>query len=79
MFDGGYCAGPPVAANWRGKPLGPLAQSSARVLPAAEADDAYAVLKENYTLGDRLFEGVVDLLPIEIVYVEVVPTALEPA
>ena len=65
--------------NWRGKPLGPLAQGTARPLPAAEADDAYTVLKQNYTLGDRLFEGVVDLLPVEMVYVEVVPTAVEPA
>jgi PPOX class probable F420-dependent enzyme len=65
--------------NWRGKPHGPLARGTARPLPAAEADDAYTVLKQNYTLGDRLFESVVDLLPIEMVYVEVVPTAVEPA
>jgi PPOX class probable F420-dependent enzyme len=64
--------------NWRGKPLGPLAQGSARPLPAGEAADAaYAVLKESYTFGDRLFEGMIDRLPIDIVYVEVVPAAVD--
>ena len=65
--------------NWRGKPLGPVAQGSARLLSAGEADDAYAVLREHYTFGDRLFEGMVDRLPIDMVYMEVVPRADEPA
>ena len=60
--------------NWRGKPAGPLSQGSARLLTAGEADDAYAVLKENYTLGDRLFEGMIDRLPIDMVYLEVIPS-----
>jgi len=64
--------------NWRGKPLGPIAQGSARVLPAADSEDAYAVLREHYTFADRLFEGMVDRLPVDMVYVEVVPGAREP-
>jgi PPOX class probable F420-dependent enzyme len=59
--------------NWRGKPLGPLVEGTARVLPASENERAYAVLKANYTFGTRLFESLLDRLPIEIVYVEVVP------
>jgi uncharacterized protein len=59
--------------NWRGKPLGPLVEGTARVLPASDNERAYAVLKANYTFGTRLFESGLDRLPIEIVYVEVVP------
>jgi PPOX class probable F420-dependent enzyme len=64
--------------NWRGRPLGPVAQGSARLLPTAEADGAYAVLRESYTFGDRLFEGMVDRLPVHMVYVEVAPLTAEP-
>jgi len=60
--------------NWRGKPAGPLSRGSARLLTAGEADGAHAVLKENYTLGDRVFEGMIDLLPIDMVYLEVIPS-----
>jgi PPOX class probable F420-dependent enzyme len=63
--------------NWRGKPLGPVAQGSARLLPAAEEHDAYGVLKEQYTFGDRVFEGMVDRLPVDMVYVEVAPLNVE--
>jgi PPOX class probable F420-dependent enzyme len=63
--------------NWRGKPLGPLVEGTARVLPAAEKATAYAALRANYTFGQRLYEGALDRLPVEIVYVEVVPKAVE--
>jgi PPOX class probable F420-dependent enzyme len=59
--------------NWRGKPVGALVEGTARVLPASDNERAYAVLKANYTFGTRLFESLLDRLPIEIVYVEVVP------
>lgn len=64
--------------NWRGKPLGPITEASARVLPAAEAEHADAVLKASYTIGDRLFEGIVDRLPVDMVYVEVTAPNGEP-
>jgi PPOX class probable F420-dependent enzyme len=61
--------------NWRGKPVGPLVEGTARVLPASENERAYAVLKANYTFGSRLFESGLDRLPLDIVYVEVTPAA----
>ncbi len=57
--------------NSRGKPRGPLAPGAARVLPAEENDTAYATLKRHYTIGQRLGESMIDLLPIEMVYIEV--------
>ena len=60
-------------ANSRGKPRGPLVRGIARVLPTSENDLAYAVLKQHYTLGQRLGERMLDLLPIEMAYVEVKP------
>ena len=61
--------------NWRGKPLGPLVEGAARVLPASENERTYDVLKSNYTFGMRLFESGLDRLPLDIVYVEVTPAA----
>ena len=69
-------ANPRVAlgpSDWRGKPLGPLAAGTARVVSQAEEEAAYGALKRNYTLSQRLFEGMVDRLPVEMTYVEVVP------
>jgi PPOX class probable F420-dependent enzyme len=60
-------------ANSRGKPHGPLVRGSARVLSPSENDGAYAVLKRSYTLGQRFGERMIDLLPIEMAYVEVKP------
>jgi uncharacterized protein len=60
-------------ASSRGKPRGPLVRGNARVLPASENDAAYAVLRANYTLGQRLGERMIDLLPVEMAYVEVMP------
>jgi PPOX class probable F420-dependent enzyme len=62
------------AANSRGKPLGPLARGTARLLPAQATDAAYDVLKHNYSPVDRVGERMLDLLPIEMTYVEVSPT-----
>ena len=63
--------------NWRGKPLGPLTEGKARVVSAAEQEGAYAALRANYTFGQRLYESALDRLPVEIVYIEVVPTVIE--
>jgi PPOX class probable F420-dependent enzyme len=62
--------------DWRGKPLGTLTEGTARVLPRASDSAAYAVLKRNYTLGQRFFERFLDLLPIDFAYVEVTPGAI---
>jgi uncharacterized protein len=61
--------------SWRGKPVGPLMEGTARVVLAAEGETAYAALKSNYTFGQRLYESSLDRLPVEMVYVEVVPRA----
>ena len=42
-------------------------------MPTSENDVAYAVLKQHYTLGQRFGERMLDLLPIEMAYVEVKP------
>jgi PPOX class probable F420-dependent enzyme len=61
-------------ANSRGKPRGPLARGTARLMSIDENDAAYAVLKQNYTPVQRLGERMIDLLPIEMAYIEVTPT-----
>jgi uncharacterized protein len=64
-------------ANSRGKPRGPLAPGRARLMSVDENEAAYAVLKHNYTPMQRLGERMIDLLPIEIAYIEVTPEASE--
>jgi PPOX class probable F420-dependent enzyme len=61
-------------ANSRGKPRGPLARGTARLMSVDENDAAYRVLKQNYTPVQRLGERMIDLLPIEMTYIEVVPS-----
>jgi uncharacterized protein len=61
-------------ANSRGKPRGPLARGTARLMSADENDSAYAALKQNYTPVQRLGERMIDLLPIEMAYIEVAPS-----
>src|SRR6266540_359945 len=61
-------------ANSRGKPRGPLARGTARLMSVDENDAAYAVLKRNYTPVQRLGERMIDLLPIEMAYIEVAPS-----
>lgn len=60
-------------ANSRGKPRGPLARGAARLMSVDENHAAYAVLKQNYTPMQRLGERMIDLLPIEMAYIEVTP------
>ena len=61
-------------ANSRGKPRGPLACGTARVMSIDENDAAYAVLKQNYPPMQRLGERMIDVLPIEMAYIEVAPS-----
>jgi hypothetical protein len=58
-------------SNARGKPRGPLARGTARLVSPDERDAAYEALKENYTAAQRLGERMLDLLPIEMAYIEV--------
>jgi len=63
--------------NWRAKPLGPLAEGTARILSGEEAEAAQVILRQSYTRPMRVFEGAVDKLPVDVLYVEVTPTAGE--
>jgi PPOX class probable F420-dependent enzyme len=59
----------------RGKPVGPMVEGRARVLPATEEDRAERVIQSNYGQLRRLYEGVGGRMTgIDMVYVEVTPT-----
>lgn len=57
--------------NLRGKPLGPFVKGTARVIEKAEEAHAYAALRSNYRLLERLYESTADRLPVEPAYVEI--------
>jgi PPOX class probable F420-dependent enzyme len=61
-------------ATSRGRPTGPLAAGSARVLPRSEEARAERALKANYGLGRTLYEDVLGpLTRVQMVYLEVAP------
>jgi len=62
-------------ANARGKPVGPLAEGSARVLASSEENArAEQALRSNYGLGRKLYEDVLGrALGVPTVYLEVTP------
>jgi PPOX class probable F420-dependent enzyme len=57
----------------RGKPLGPPAEGRARALAPNEWERAEGAIAANYGLLRRLYEGVGNRLPIDLVYIEVEP------
>jgi uncharacterized protein len=61
------------ACNFRGKPLGPVVEASARVLPESESERAYGIIDSNYRPEMRLVERGYDRMGVDVVYVEVVP------
>ncbi|MGN6275326.1 MAG: PPOX class F420-dependent oxidoreductase [Solirubrobacterales bacterium] len=64
--------------NLRGRPTGEVVEGTARVLSSEEAEQADAALAGNWTKTMLAMERGLDRLPIEIVYVEVEPSAPEP-
>ena len=63
-------------ANVRGKPIGPVAEGAARVLPPEEHERAELALQSNYGLGRRIYEGVATgPLGVPTTYLEVTPAA----
>jgi PPOX class probable F420-dependent enzyme len=67
-------------ANVRGKPVGPVAEGTARVLAAEEHDRAERALQSNYGLGRRIYEGVATgPLAVATTYLEVTPAPAAPA
>jgi uncharacterized protein len=65
--------------NMRGKPRGPLARGTARVLEAAESEPARAAVSGNWSRAMRPLERGLDRLGVPDVYVEVVPNVSEEA
>ena len=67
-------------ANVRGKPVGPVAEGSARVLPPEEHNRAERTLRANYGLGRKIYEGVATgPLSVATSYLEVTPSPPAPA
>jgi PPOX class probable F420-dependent enzyme len=60
-------------ASSRGRPTGPLAAGTARVLPREEEQRAESALRANYGLGRTLYEGMSGPLGVDSVYLEVTP------
>ena len=57
----------------RGKPVGPLAEGQARIVPASEEEHAEHAIESNYGAGRRVYEAAGDRLGVETVYIEVTP------
>jgi uncharacterized protein len=55
----------------RGKPLGPAAEGTAGIVPAAEEELAERAIQANFGLGRKMYEGVSMNLGPEAVYIEV--------
>jgi PPOX class probable F420-dependent enzyme len=66
-------------ATFRGRPKGPLAEGTARVLPPGdESERAEHALKENYGIERRVYEDVLGrALPVDLVYLEITPSSQE--
>jgi len=62
--------------NLRGKPLGPLVEATARVLPDSEAERARAIVAANWRPEVALIERTYDRIGVPEVYVEVTPTGM---
>jgi PPOX class probable F420-dependent enzyme len=60
-------------ANSRGKPTGPLAEGSARVLAPEDAARAERALQANYGPGRKVYEALGAPFGLERVYLEVTP------
>ena len=61
--------------NLRGKPLGPMVEARAEVLPAPENERCHAILKANWRFDTKLLERTYDRLGVPEVYVEVTPSS----
>jgi PPOX class probable F420-dependent enzyme len=61
------------ACNIRGKPSGPVVEGRARVLTQAESTEAEGAVAGNWSAAMRPLERGLEVLPVEMVYVEVVP------
>jgi PPOX class probable F420-dependent enzyme len=58
----------------RGKPLGPAAEGTARIVSPEEEEGAERAIQANFGVGRKLYEGVAMNVGPEGVYLEVTPT-----
>ncbi|HEV2685206.1 MAG TPA: PPOX class F420-dependent oxidoreductase, partial [Actinomycetota bacterium] len=63
------------ACSFRGKPLGPLVEGTARMLEGSEAERAASIVAANWDLPNRIYERSVHRLHVTITYVEVRPSS----
>ena len=61
--------------NLRGKPLGPMVEARAEVLPETENERCHAIVKANWRFDTKLIERTYDRFSVPEVYVEVTPHA----
>jgi uncharacterized protein len=61
--------------NLRGKPLGPMVEARAEVLPQRENERCHAIVKANWRFDTKLLELTYDRFSVPEVYVEVTPGA----
>jgi uncharacterized protein len=64
-------------SNGRGKPLGALAEGTARVLAEAEHAAAERIVQSNYGLGRRIYEALLGSRAKRVAYLEIVPADAE--
>jgi PPOX class probable F420-dependent enzyme len=61
--------------NLRGKPLGPMVEARAEVLPRSDNERVHAIVAANWGLDTKLLERTYDRFSVPEVYVEVTPRA----
>ncbi len=62
--------------NLRGKPLGPVVEGTARVLPDSERGRAEPLVAANWDAATKLVERGYDRMGVPMVYVEVTPSVV---
>jgi uncharacterized protein len=59
--------------NLRGKPLGPVTEARARIVPESEADHASSIVASNWSTPMRFLERIIERTGVPMVYVAVTP------
>ena len=59
--------------NLRGKPLGPMVEARADVLPLSENERCHAIVEANWRFDTKLLERTYDRVGVPEIYVEVTP------
>lgn len=63
--------------DMRGKPRGPLAEGTARILPSTQRKRAHATIRANWSPAIWPSEMAMDLLGVKVVYVEIIPVGAQ--